>query len=368
MTCIRARSIREIPAAEWDGLAATDALVGRGWLGALEESGIAGLRPHYILARAAAGLGAAACLETTASEDGLLSGRFLLGPLTPLGRMLGVSCLPALVCGPYRGQGGFLLGPARAAVLEEVEALAAERRLPAVFTHVPDEDGELRELLLSRGYHRTTARPVARLDLRWDSFEEYVASLRRGARSAVRGEIRRCREAGVAIEPIDGVEEIGARLHALADTHYRRLNGHGVRFGPAFLPALKARLGTAATFWGAYRGGALFGFALVVRAGEVAHVTNVGIAEDRSSFAYFNLCYYRPIAEAIASGTRRIWYGTLLGELKARRGCRILPTSLYYRDPVRSRHLALAPLFRAHRAWGRRKAARDKVPARDGEP
>ncbi|MGD9508626.1 MAG: GNAT family N-acetyltransferase [Geminicoccaceae bacterium] len=360
MTCLHARSIREVPGADWDRLAASHVLVGRGWLGALEQAGIAGLRPHYIMASDAAGLGAAACLETTTPDDALLSDRFLLGPLADLGRMLGIRWLPALVCGPYRGQGGFLLGTGRAAALEHLEALAAERRLPLVFTHVPDEDVALCELLSNRDYHRTVARPVACLDLRWSSFEEYVASLRRNARSAAWSEIRRCREAEVAIEPIANVEAVSATLHALADRHYRRRNGRGVPFGPAFLPAVKHRLGEAATFWGAYRAGSLLGFALMVRGGDIAHMTHVGLAEGKTSFAYFNLCYYRPIAEAIASGARRIWYGTLLSELKARRGCRLLPTSLYYRDPSRSRHLVLAPLFRAHRAWksSRLKAAR----------
>ena len=106
-----------------------------------------------------------------------------------------------------------------------MEALADELRLPLHLPRVLDEDRPICTLLEQRGYHRTAHDPVARLDIAWDSFEGYLASLTRNARSAARGELRRNREAGVAIGEIDDLAACADRLHQLLDDHNRRLNG-----------------------------------------------------------------------------------------------------------------------------------------------
>jgi predicted N-acyltransferase len=362
-------AIARIPTALWDGVAEAEVMASHGWLTALEQAGIDGLRPHYVLAGKSDRLGAAVCYETRDKVRGMDPTDYLLGRLSRIGRRLGLSFAPALVCAPYQGYSGHLLGRDRAAVLARVEALAAERGLPLLLPRVLDEDASLRELLLGRGYHRTVFSPVARLDIAWNSFDGYLASLRKRARSAARAEIRRCGEAGIAISEITDVAPLASRLHALADSHSSRRNGTGVPFGPAFFPALKAALGPRAVFYGAYRLGELIGFVLVLRDGEAGHACYIGMSESKMNFAYFNLGYYQPIRDGISAGLKRLYFGTLLYDVKVRRGCKVLPTSLYYRGASRARHLALAPLFRAHREWTSRfKLARVLALARSTAP
>ena len=62
-------------------------------------------------------------------------------------------------------------------MLDRVEALADELRLPLHLPRVLDEDRPICTLLEQRGYHRTAHDPVTRLDITWDSFEGYLASI-----------------------------------------------------------------------------------------------------------------------------------------------------------------------------------------------
>ena len=339
----------------WDHLAGAQVVSSHGWLRAVEAAGIEGLRAHYVSLKNHDTLaGAAVCYEVRSRRSGVDPTSYLLGRLAPLARGAGLSFLPTLVCAPYRGYAGHLLGPDRASVLDRVEALADELKLPICVPRVLDGDEDLCRLLLARGYHRTLHEPVACVDVVWDSFEAYLASLRHSARSAARGEIRRNREAGVEIREIRDPASCAARLHQLMDSHNERRNGAGVPFGPAFMPALKAGLGDRAVFYGAFRRGELVGVTFLFRQGDTAYVPLVGLDEDRGAFTYFNLVFYRPIADAITTGLRRVFFGTKLYEMKVRRGCRVLPTSLFYRGSSRAAHLAAAPLFRAHAWWVRR--------------
>ncbi|MFL5336421.1 MAG: GNAT family N-acetyltransferase [Geminicoccaceae bacterium] len=336
----------------WDRLAGAHAIASHDWLTAIERASIPGLTPDY--PSLPDGAGAAVCYEARDRRCGLDPTGLLLGRLAAPAERLGLSWLPALICAPYRGHFGHLLGSDPAAVLDRVEALADELGLPLHLPRVLDEDRRLCRLLGERGYHRTAHDPVARLDIAWDSFEGYLASLTRNARSAARGELRRNREAGVAIREIDDPATCADRVHRLLDDHNRRLNGVGVPFGRNFLPTLKAALGSRAILYGAWRDDRLVGVAVVLRQGDTAYTPYIGLDQERGAFTYFNLACYRPIADAIPAGVRRFYFGTMLYAMKVRRGCRVLPTSHFYRGRTRAGHLALSPWFKAHAWWARR--------------
>lgn len=319
------------------------------WLGAV-EAGVPSVTPHLVEAPA----GTAVCYQAGDFRSGLDPTSYLLGRLGPFARRLGLSLLPALVCAPYRGHTGHLFGHDRAALLDRVEALAGRLGLPVHVPRVLDEDEELCRLLVARGYNRTAQEPLAVIDIRWDSFEGYVASLRRNARSNARIELRRNRDAGVLIRELDDVAARAQRIHELVNGHNLRRNGVGVPFGPAFLPALKSALDDRAVFYGAFRGRELVGVSVLLHQTDTSAVPFIGLDERRGEFTYFNLAFYRPIADVIAAGRRRLFMGTMLYEMKARRGCRVLPTSFFHRGASLAGHLAARPLLAAHRWWARR--------------
>ena len=323
------------------------------WFRAVEAGAVPAVRPHLIHLPGDPRI-ATVCYETRDGRSGLDPTGFLLGALAPWAGRLGVSFLPALVCAPFRGHVGHLPGPERGALLEQVETLADRLGLSLHFPRVLDEDEELCRLLATRGYWRTADRPVAVLDIVWNSFEHYLASLRRSARSNVRIELRRNREAGIRIAEIDDVAALAPRLHQLVDAHYLRLNGVPIPFAEPFLPALKASLGSDATFYGAFHGETLVGVSVMLRHGDTSSGPIIGLAARDVAFSYFNLAFYRPITDAIAAGQRRLYLGTMLYEPKVRRGARVLATSHFYRGRSRSTHLVAAPWLMTHGWWARR--------------
>ncbi len=349
-------TLRHVASGDWDVLAGGNVMASHGWLRAVERSGIADLEPRYVLRRDGGRLvGAAVCYVGRGAGTGSSPDRLLLGRLYPLAARLRLSFLPAVVCAPYRGYGAHLLGAEPDVLLNEVEALAHAAALPLHLPRVLDEETALCRLLSGRGYHRTVQEPIACLEIEWDTFEGYLASLRRISPKApriVRHEMNRNRRAGIVIREIDDAAALAARLHDLAEAHHVRLNRASVPYQRHFLPWLKATLGERCVLYGAFHGEELLGFTLMLRDGDTAILPFLGIDDTaKGDFTYFNLCYYRPIADAIAGGLKRVFFGTLLYDLKARRGCRILKTNLFYKSAARARHLTAAPWFRCHRWW-----------------
>lgn len=344
---------------EWDALAAGHAGASHGWLRAVEDTMPAHAEPRHVLVRDGRRLVGAAigyvCRQPGTSLD---PDMLLLGRLARPARRLGLSFRPALVSTTPRNYGRQVLGDT-GAVLQALEATARSERLPLHLPRVAGERSVLAQALRARAYLETEQDPVARLDIAWPSFEAYVASLKRRRRklpTVVRHEIRKAREDGVRMVEIAEPAAHAGRLHELADQHQRRLNGTPSPFPAGFVPRLKELMGGGCTVYGAFAGSRLVGFIVMVRAGEEASLPVLGIeAGHRASFVYFNLVFYRPIADAIELGLRRIWFGPLLLEPKVRRGCRVVRAAMFYRAPTRIGHEALRPWFALHRRWCRER-------------
>jgi predicted N-acyltransferase len=173
---------RELVAEEWDAVTSGHILAHRGWLRAIEDANIPGIEARYVIARdGSRPAGAAVCYFTRGHQPGLNPDDLLLGELKPLAQRIGFSFSPALVVAPFRGYDVPLLGTAREALLGTIEMLARRERLAVHIPRVPEDDTELCRLLLKRGYHRTSDQPIARLDIRWDTFDGYLKSLKNPA-------------------------------------------------------------------------------------------------------------------------------------------------------------------------------------------
>ena len=102
----RIDSIASIDCSEWDRLAGDNVLASWGWLKTVEETHLNPRGPAYLVARGRDGLIAAApCSfqEATSARpdiDLVVFGRF-----ARQARALGMSTLPALVCGTSTGSG-----------------------------------------------------------------------------------------------------------------------------------------------------------------------------------------------------------------------------------------------------------------------
>jgi predicted N-acyltransferase len=354
-----AATLAEVPRAAWDAVAGDSVVTCHDTLLAVEEAYAGAIEPHYVLASRDGVLrGAAVCYHRRAGDMSAYPDHLLLGALRPAARRLRLSLLPVLACGGYSARHSGIVGGEPAAVLDAVEALAQRLGVAVLIERVTPAEAGLRELLVARGYHGTLCHPTTWLDIGWRSFEGYVESLRRINRdlpSNVRSEMAAFRRAGVEIRILDDVEPVAMRLHELAEAHFRRWNATGVPYGPELFLRLKARLGERCVVYGAFAEGRLVGFTLILRDRRLGHAVHIGIEpRPRVERTYFNLNFYRPIADAIAVGLERLDYGTQLYEAKRYRGCRIVPAELFWRGASPASHALMAPWFRAHRWWAER--------------
>ncbi|MFB3777573.1 MAG: GNAT family N-acetyltransferase [Bryobacteraceae bacterium] len=357
----RARSITEIDASEWDRLAGSSVATSHAWLRTLEDCAVPETRCQYVVARGPAGLVAAAVGRVhELSGDVIDLDHALFGRFTALARRLGLSTLPALVCGTRIGVAGPVLvdggtpscerGPLMNAVVQALEETAKENRWTLCFREVPCNGSPLRGVLGARGYIHTREMPTAYLDIAWKTFEEFRRHLRATHPATAKNlsrEVNHGNRNGVVIEQIEDPTRYGDRLHRLLDSHYRRLNRRPFPFDPRFLERLKSRLGARALIYVASIDGEPVGVLVGVKDDESLYLPIIGIdkARARPGAVYFNLGYNRPIRDSIAAGHRRVYFGKLLYAMKASRGCKALDGKLYYRDLGRSRTAVLRLLF-----------------------
>ena len=306
--------------------------------------------------------------------DDLIFGRFV-----KVARRLGLSFLPAFICGPAFGYGWHIgVAPelsadeavnARRRILAAMEAEADSRRLQISFAGVSDEERGLMELLGERRYLKSRNVPVAVLDLRWASFEEYLQSLPSRSRREFRRQINRNRSAGVVVELLDAPGELESRFLELIDLNSRKHNAFSFGLAPGFVGELKRAFGDNARIFTARKAGVVTGVCVMLVQDDAAFPIVVGV--DRASsddYTYFQIVYNAPIADGIESRLRRMYYGRGMYDLKARRGCALVDTWIYSRGSAPMR-IPIASWFALASLWNRRKlSSRARRALRSAQP
>ena len=385
-------SLSHVDALEWDQLAGRSVVASYGWLRTLEETRRSADSSCYILARTSAGVvGAAACrIEEDASNSRL--NRMLFGRLAEAAQRLHLGVAPCLVCGTEVGVAEPVLVRAgataeerklvTATLVQAIEKTVREKGWTICFRQVRRVMSPIVEVLTNHGYLRGPELPTACLELDpgWHSFADFRRHLSKThPRTAIniKGELNRAKRAGLVIEQLDEPAPYRDRLHRLMDAHYVRLNHKPFPFRAELFDQLKARLGDRAVIYVARIGAELVGTQVELRGGDEVILPMIGINHDsgRAGAAYFNLGFNRPIEDSIAAGHRRIYFGKLAYDAKARRGCGSVETDFYLRvwSGLQERALrALWPLhsWRNHSisaALRRRKQKRDDdVAPREG--
>lgn len=328
-----------------------------GWLQTMEETFIADVEHLYFMVLDDDVLVGAACYIHRPTDDVFGMDDAIFGRYKPLARRLGFSALPALICGPLRAYGQHFIYHAdlkssqrrevATALFDAIERVAANRRLSIGFNNVMVEQRELARQLDERGYGRTINFPLNYADIRWKTLAEYRRFL---AKRKLTREINKNQKEGVSITRLQTVGNHADRLHQLLDGNFQKYNGKSLTMRSDFAARCKKHLGNNAIIYVAIKNGNIVGTTILFHRGGIAYVSDVGVDHDTcgNDFTYFNLTYYRPFADAIAMGIERIYYGTMMYTMKAKRGCSAVETSLFYRPRSRLLQIASAPLFTAH--------------------
>ncbi len=370
-------TVADLDRSRWDRLAGDDVFSTYGWLRTVEETSLFAHRFRYFAAHASGKLvGAAACHveDGSAAVSGGID-RIIYGRVAPLARSLRLTVSPALVCGSRVGLSGHVLVDRGAQagerdritlhVLEAMEETARRNGWTLAFRNVAGDSTALVEILRTRGYARLAELPTTFLDVRWASFADYRRALKADHPSTARSiprEMNRARENGLVFEKLADPLPLERELHGLLVSHYERLNGRPLPFGPSLLRALRRNLGESAVVYAALKDGEPLGVMVTLRGGDSSFLAFGGeAAGHRKSFVYFNNSFYEPIKDAIATGVRRIYGGKLVYDLKLRRGFELLDLSLYLRVAGPVRAALLTPLLALQPLAVNRAAARGRV-------
>lgn len=362
--------LAQIPESEWRDLAIGHPALRFEVLKAIEDSATRPLNLQTFLLENHDGLAAAAiCESVTAPDAHNRLDSLLFGRAMRAARILAVSTRPVLLFAPPLGSEAPVLFRDTVSgersrlldmLLDGIGAHAAERGFGISFLGIPSDDEMLTEALRNRGYLETEVHPTACLDVEWRDFEGYIEFLRRRSKSVAanaRRERNRNRNSGVSIRLVPNNSVDAHAFYTLARGHYRHKNGKDLLYGPTFLPRLIGELSNDFLVFEAERDSQRVAMLGVVRSGEVGWLSCFGIDPRNrpNDFTYFNLIFYHLTDCAAALGLRTLLYGNSAHRAKLMRGCRRTVSRLFY-HPFRSlRRLAVAPFFRMHRAWYRRK-------------
>jgi predicted N-acyltransferase len=319
-------AVSDVPAADWDALAADSLYSCHRWLTFVERDTTADCR--YVTVERNGQLVAGLPLYRVLDEENefydpkqLVDGRWQGSYLIAGARRGYVNTFPVSSALPDHERGHVL-----DALLSQVERESAAAGEDALLLYMPshtcDELARLRPgvapLLTSMDAH---------LALPGSGFDDYLAALRKQSRTNARREIAAFRAADV----VTGLERIGdccdeaapllAQLqarygHAGPEDHYRRmLRRHAEALDDMSL-VVTAR-----------RGGRLAAFALFYLWRSTMYLRLAGFDYPllTGAFEYFNVAFYLPIDWAYAHGFDQLHLGRESFEAKLRRGAKLRP-------------------------------------------
>lgn len=363
------RSTGELAAGSWDALVGATPTAQYGCLRTFESTSTIGVVPHYFVLGSSEQPLAAAIghLATTAEQCDRVT-RPLLGrarSLTPaLMQFLG----PTLILGLRPMYGASLFSchgtgqrerqVALHHLCREIEKVADERGWSLAVTGLTDREPMLLEVLRARDFGETLGYPTAELEIRWDSWNGYLACMKKSRRSVIRRETRTFDEAGCRIRMLQADEPIPREAFELIQDHQLRNSKRRVHYSGDLVNELRRNLGTNARLYVAELEGEVLGFFAAVVKDTAASAAFLGVGAHvraKNLFVYFNLVYYNLIREAAALGLRRIQYGTEVYDGKRLRGCSVIPTRLFLRPGNRLSRTLFRPMLALHRRWYRRK-------------
>lgn len=367
-------SINDVDRDQWDQLHPQGVFRSHGWLTVMEQTMLTTSRPRYFTVHANNTLVAGAvCYILKKSARNSMLDSCMFGRFKKQAQRIGFSFLPSLVCCPTKGVGLHLFSrkdlprPERQQAIHDllaaIELEAAANNMAVCFNNVLGDETELVKILEGNGYHRSLSFPLNTINIQWPDFAGYLQHTRRINNSkkydkkVIVHEMNRNRKSGVIIEEIQDPAPEQDRLFNLLSRNYRGHNQIPFPFRPNFLSCVKDNLGENAIILRARKNGKINGVILILKWEQTWYCTMIGIDHELSGndFTYFNLAYYRPIADAIAAGAHTIFYGSGLNKTKARRGCTARRTYVYYKSHRRLQQILLRPWFSFHRNWYEKK-------------
>ncbi|MEX0169927.1 peptidogalycan biosysnthesis protein [Streptomyces sp. LMG1-1-1.1] len=328
MNVTLARTLAEVPLAEWDALAGGSFYAGHDWAAYQELDPHA--RAYYVLVRDEEGALVAAASAYLVAREG--SGRYRPSTVFP---DLGLAPEgPVLLVGNRRGHANRLLldraHPHADRALDQlvaaVDRLAAdEAGGHAWWLYLGEEDAR-RLLPYARLPRPRLLAADCAISLPGDGFDDYLAAATGNQRRQIRKDRRTFLDAGYTYRA-EAFRDVWRPMGPLIASHQSH---HGHQAADEAMTELMRQqaetCGRNATVHTCGRGPAMVGCALTFTTSTQIAARAYGFDHSRGASAaeYFELFYYRPIEQAYAAGVREVHLGIGTLQPKIRRGARVL--------------------------------------------
>ncbi len=335
-------SIRDIDAVRWDELAGAASVVrSHAYLDAVEQAGINDCRYYYpVVYNQHDELVAHACVYTISTDFAQLLPRRVQGLVTRVRRwwprFLSVritECASPLVAGHAIS---IRDGEDRRALLTELDnaisgiARSARSGLIVIRDFVAAER-EGADALLERGYALRQNMPLARIRVRWKSYDEYLASMRARYRKDVKRRLQRAAEHGQTVRTLRDFGQHAETWAAQSQVVLARAQRFKrERLQPAYYANMDRKLGERSLMLVACREERMVAHGMVLTDAENTIATFFGREAGRPSAEWFSLMN-EVIKLGIERQSRYIHLGLGSYDAKALVGADIEPLFLYCR-------------------------------------
>ena len=336
-------SIRAIDAARWDELSGPSSVIrSHAYLDAVEQSGINDCRYYYpVIYNQNDEMVAHACVYTISTDLAQLLPtrlqRWVAGLRRVWPRFLSVritECASPLVAGHGISIRG---GEDRPALLRELEhaidaiADSANSGLIVIRDFLTAER-EAVDALLHQGYTLRMNMPLARIPVRWASYEDYLASMRARYRKDVKRRLQKSIDNGQQVERLSRFGEHAETWAAQAQVVLARAQRFKrERLGPAYYANMDSKLGEQSLMLVARREGRMVAHGMVLTDRENTIATFFGREAGRPSAEWFSLMN-EVIKLGIERQSRYIHLGLGSYDAKSLVGADVEPLFLYCRS------------------------------------
>jgi predicted N-acyltransferase len=305
-------SIRDIDADAWDALSGPDAVVrSHAYLEAIEASAINDCRYFYpLILNEDDEIAAHACVYTITTDFAQLLPaqlqrlarsirrlwpRFLRVKITECGSPLVAEHSVSVRRGEDRERLIMELGEAVS------EIARAQRSRLVVIRDFLDSDRNEWDALLRQGYNLASSIPLARIRVRWDSYESYLSCMRSRYRKDVRRRLKRAREDGQQIKILSSFGEQAELWVEQARVIYENKIGFKREMlTPEYYRNMDDRLGDRSMLLVAQKDGRMLAHGMVLADDSNTIATYFGRDSGPASKEWFHL-----INEAIRFGIDR---------------------------------------------------------------
>lgn len=337
------RGANDVAAAEWDGLAQRGFHL-HAWFLAAEKCG---WEARHVAVRGRSGLRAVVPAYLTGAHNlNNLHDRWL-GAFSRLMPFAGVSLWPvisiqppfALVPDPL-GNPDTLHPATLHRVFETLEARAEVDGAKAVaWPSVDDDNAVLLQVARERGYAILYSGASARIQIQWESFEDYVASRSKSVRRTIKADLEATRSAGLRTTVVSDFRGVAPAMTDLYRQAFRRRNGRAAPVPKNFFEELSRHPSAGIRAQLTWSGTRLVGTSVNLNTEQLLEGTFCAfVPEHRAGPAYFNDLFYEPVRLACREGIEAIDLGATALYAKALRGAALRRRVILIRGTTSARH------------------------------